>query len=223
MSVKEAQTRMARQSEARPSDSSNLTIADIVVLTLLAERPMHGYEVSQELKRREVRDWAGVSRPQVYYSLKKLRRLGYTEPLPRPRGRAPAKGSPGLKAPDTPGPDPHTVRPTPAGRRALAVALARQEWTNQRPAAPFLTWLAVSSQVNDRVFAQQLGRRRAFLEAELEKERRTLEAIEHDSGPMTRVAKLMVTLTIRQFEAELRWLEEVRASGRGGADGAERG
>jgi hypothetical protein len=49
-----------------------LTTPDLVLLSLLVERPMHGYEANQELVRREVQDWAGVSRPQVYYSLEKL-------------------------------------------------------------------------------------------------------------------------------------------------------
>ena len=53
-----------------------LTTPDLVLLSLLAERPMHGYQANAELERREVRDWAGISRPQVYYSLEKLERLG---------------------------------------------------------------------------------------------------------------------------------------------------
>ena len=57
-----------------------LTVPDLVVLSLLAERPMHGYEVIRELERRQIRDWANVSRPQVYYSLDKLQRLGLLRP-----------------------------------------------------------------------------------------------------------------------------------------------
>src|SRR6059058_6576351 len=53
-----------------------LTTPDLVLLSLLAERPMHGYQANAELERREVRDWAGISRPQVYYSLEKLARRG---------------------------------------------------------------------------------------------------------------------------------------------------
>jgi len=56
--------------------TDDLTTPDLVLLSLLAERPMHGYEANAELERREIRDWAGVSRPQVYYSLDKLARLG---------------------------------------------------------------------------------------------------------------------------------------------------
>src|ERR1700680_4477930 len=58
------------------SEKRELTTPDLVLLSLLAERPMHGYEANLELERRQVRDWAGISRPQVYYSLDKLGRLG---------------------------------------------------------------------------------------------------------------------------------------------------
>ena len=58
----------------------DLTTPDLVLLSLLAERPMHGYEANLELERRQVRDWAGISRPQVYYSLEKLAKLGLLRP-----------------------------------------------------------------------------------------------------------------------------------------------
>jgi len=37
------------------------TTPDLVLLSLLAERPMHGYQANAELERREIRDWANVS------------------------------------------------------------------------------------------------------------------------------------------------------------------
>src|SRR6516164_5672719 len=61
---------------ARVARKVSLTTPDLVLLSLLAERAMHGYQANLELERREIRDWAGVSRPQVYYSLEKLERLG---------------------------------------------------------------------------------------------------------------------------------------------------
>src|ERR1700674_3045494 len=54
-----------------------LTTPDMVLLSLLAERPMHGYEANAELERRCIRDWAAISRPQVYYSLEKLAAAGF--------------------------------------------------------------------------------------------------------------------------------------------------
>jgi DNA-binding PadR family transcriptional regulator len=56
--------------------ASSLTTPDLVLLSLLAERPMHGYQANAELERRQWRDWVGVSRPQVYYSIEKLARAG---------------------------------------------------------------------------------------------------------------------------------------------------
>src|SRR5271156_2366274 len=67
----------ASERQAMPaSRKRELTTPDLVLLSLLAERPLHGYEANAELERREVRDWAGISRPQVYYSIEKLAQLG---------------------------------------------------------------------------------------------------------------------------------------------------
>ena len=56
-----------------------LTTADVVVLSLLTERAMHGYDLISEYERQEVVDWASVSKAQVYYALQKLERLGLIE------------------------------------------------------------------------------------------------------------------------------------------------
>ena len=61
----------------RRSKKSSLTTPDLVLLSLLAERAMHGYEANLELERRCIRDWAAISRPQVYYSLEKLAAAGF--------------------------------------------------------------------------------------------------------------------------------------------------
>src|SRR5437660_8094170 len=79
-----------RGRRARRARRVELTTPDLVLLSLLAERPMHGYQANAELERREIRDWANVSLPQVYYSLKKLRHEGLlragetSEPLDGP-------------------------------------------------------------------------------------------------------------------------------------------
>ena len=58
---------------------ATLSLADLVVLSMLTERPMHGYELWAELQRRHVWKWAEISRPQVYYSLKKLEAAEHVE------------------------------------------------------------------------------------------------------------------------------------------------
>src|SRR3974377_16199 len=102
-----------------------LTTPDLVLLSLLAERPMHGYQANALLEFRKVRDWVGVSRPQVYYSLDKLAQLG----LIRSAG---AGGEAG-------GPERSVFETTPRGRAALADALERDDWADQTERPAFLT------------------------------------------------------------------------------------
>ena len=46
----------------RNATKTDLTVADLVLLSLLVEQPMHGYQANLELERRQIQDWAGVSR-----------------------------------------------------------------------------------------------------------------------------------------------------------------
>jgi DNA-binding PadR family transcriptional regulator len=147
----------------RVGRKSALMTPDLVLLSLLAERPMHGYQANLELERREIRDWARVSRPLVYYSLEKLSRAGLI--------RAAETSEPAG------GPERSTFETTAKGRAALAAALEREEWTTQRERPPFLTWLALSWQAKSEAMRLQLRRREEFLKRELAREKETLESI----------------------------------------------
>jgi DNA-binding PadR family transcriptional regulator len=172
-----------------------LTTPDLVLLSLLAERPMHGYQAKAELERREVRDWAGISRPQVYYSLGKLARSGLVRAS---ESELPAAG-----------PERSVFQATAKGRLALADALEREEWARQRERPPFLTWIALSWQARPGVFRQQIERRREFLESELSREEATLRSIRREVGHRFHEAVWMVSLMIERFRGELRWLRKL--------------
>jgi DNA-binding PadR family transcriptional regulator len=172
-----------------------LTTPDLVLLSLLAERPMHGYQANQELVRREVQDWAGISRPQVYYSLEKLASRGLV--------RSTASEEPAA------GPERSVYATTAKGRAALADALERAEWTTQRERPPFLTWVALSWQARPGVFRQQVQRRQKFLEKELAREEGVLRSIREEVGHRFHEAVWMVGLAIQQFRTELRWLHKL--------------
>src|ERR1051325_10297836 len=112
--------------------TEKLTTPDLVLLSLLAERPMHGYQANTLLEFRKVRDWAGVSRPQVYYSLDKLARRGLIH---------------AIAAGDESGGPERQVSKTPVREKsALAAAPERKDWTNKKARPPFLTWMALSWQ-----------------------------------------------------------------------------
>ena len=173
----------------------SLTTPDLVVLSLLAERPMHGYEVNTELERRHVKDWAALSRPQVYYSLEKLDRQGLI--------RAAESAAPSA------GPERRVFSTTAAGVAALADALERDGWTTARERPPFLTWMALSWQARPGVFKRQLQKRRAFLERELVREQETLAGVRREVGHEFHEAVWMIKLMNQQIRAELRWIARV--------------
>jgi DNA-binding PadR family transcriptional regulator len=183
--------------KTRNAKKTDLTVADLVLLSLLAEQPMHGYQANLELERRQVQDWAGVSRPQVYYSLDKLARLGL---IAETGDREPALG-----------PERRIFATTAKGRAALAASLEREDWTNQRERPPFLTWMALSWQASAGTVLKQIQRREKFLETELERELATLRAVEEEVGHRFHEAVWMIKLIIEQFRTELLWLRQVAA------------
>jgi DNA-binding PadR family transcriptional regulator len=174
-----------------------LTTPDLVLLSLLAERPMHGYQANLLLEQRQVRDWAGISRPQVYYSLEKLLRTGLLREV---EGREAAAG-----------PERRVVATTAKGRAALADALEREEWTTQRERPPFLTWMALSWQARTGVVRRQIEQRRKFLEPELAREEATLRDVMQEVGHAHHEAVWMLQLLIEQFKTELAWLQKIEA------------
>lgn len=172
-----------------------LTIPDLFLLSLLAERAMHGYQINALLEFRKVRDWAGISRPQVYYSLDKLERLELI--------RQAQTGD------DPKGPERQVFETTARGRSALADALERDDWTGQMERPPFLIWMALSWQCRPGVFLKQLGRRRKFLEDELARKQEILRAVRKEVGHRFHEAVWMLSLAIDQIRTELRWLKKV--------------
>jgi len=172
-----------------------LTTPDLVLLSLLAERPMHGYQANAELERREIRDWAGISRPQVYYSIEKLARAGQL--------RAAENAEPAA------GPDRSVFETTAKGRQALADALEGEEWTTQRERPAFQTWMALSWQARPGVLQKQIERRRKFLKKELAREKEILRSVLEEVGHPYHEAVWMVSFVIEQFGLELRWLRKL--------------
>jgi DNA-binding PadR family transcriptional regulator len=196
-----AETPRALRSAERPRRIAGarrklaLTAPDLVLLSLLAERPMHGYQANLELERREIRDWAGISRPQVYYSLEKLARAGMI--------RASQSDEPAA------GPERSTFETTAKGSAALANALELEEWTMQRERPPFLTWVALSWQARPGTFEKQVQRREEFLKQELAREEETLKSVLEEVGHPYHEAVWMIKLMIEQFRTELRWLKKL--------------
>ena len=176
-------------------DKATVTTPDLVILSLLAERPMHGYEVNAELERRQARDWVAISRPQIYYSLEKLVRQGLL-----------------AESADTGvvlGADRRVLKTSAKGRTVLARELECDSWTNQRERPAFLTWLALSWQASPLAVKKQIQRRLKFLEVEVEREEKTLKDVRDEVGHEYHEAVWMLKLTIAQLNSELLWVKQV--------------
>src|SRR5687768_10078529 len=133
---------MTKDVKQKNNVRNRLTVPDLVLLSLLAERPMHGYEINAVLEERNIREWAPVSRPQIYYSLEKLSALGLLRVV---KDESPAAG-----------PERRVVSTTAKGRDRLGEALEGEHWVNDRFYQPFLIWLALSWQARGNTFSDQL-------------------------------------------------------------------
>ena len=192
---KAVKRKTAADEQSPRGNETRLTTPDLVILSLLAERPMHGYEVNATLEDRKIREWAPVSRPQIYYSLDKLTRLGLI--------RTGADESPAA------GPERRVFETTAQGRDRLADALESKHWVNNRVHQPFLIWLALSWQARPRAFRKQLNDRKKFLAERLAEERATLKDVLDEVGHPYHEAVWMLQLMIEQTEDEKRWIERL--------------
>ncbi len=57
-------------------ESTSLTDAELVVLSLICEQPKHGYQVEQEITQRNMRVWTDLSTSSIYYVLRRLEEKG---------------------------------------------------------------------------------------------------------------------------------------------------
>jgi DNA-binding PadR family transcriptional regulator len=173
---------------------ARVTLADLVVLSMLAERPMHGYELWSELQRRQVHRWASITKPQVYYSLRKLDAAGHITGVGDDH--------------EALGPERRVYKPGEDGRRLLANELAHARWATQQVPDPFLTWMVLSWHGRPRDFNVQITRRRRFIENQLEEARVALDsAVARTSSRSD--ATMIARLGVRRLELELEWLDDV--------------
>jgi DNA-binding PadR family transcriptional regulator len=69
-----------------------MTNAELVVLSLIAEQPRHGYEIEIVIEDRGMREWTEVGFSSIYYILKKLEKAGLiTGHMELADGKGPAR------------------------------------------------------------------------------------------------------------------------------------
>ena len=69
-----------------------MTNAELAILSLIAEKPQHGYQIEQVIEERGMREWTEVGFSSIYYLLKKLEKNGFIEGrIEQQAGRGPAR------------------------------------------------------------------------------------------------------------------------------------
>jgi len=71
---------------------NSVTNAELAVLSLLAEKPMHGYQIEQTITSRGMREWTEIGFSSIYYILEKLRSRGFVDSQLEPaQGKGPSR------------------------------------------------------------------------------------------------------------------------------------
>jgi DNA-binding PadR family transcriptional regulator len=169
-------------------------MADLLVLSLLSERAMHGYELLREFDEQEVTEWARVSRPHVYYALQKLASHALIVSVPEVAGGVSTRG--------------RTIYQVSAiGKAMLRKDLGRIEWAKAKAPAPFSTWYGLSIHTSQKLRQKVLDDRAVFLKAEIERKQKTMDFIRSYKSVRAQTGLELVRLYIEQCWTELRWIE----------------
>ena len=164
---------------------------EIVVLGLLAEEPLHGYQLLERFRSRSMGLWVEIGRASVYQALERLERRGLLA------GRAQGGVA---------GPDRRVFRLTSAGRARLEEGLRRsfdEPGPYETAAGTALGFLEALPPSGTAVALEARGRTvRAHLEAIRAEQSRTA------SG--TKLAEALLARQMALAEAELAWLKRYR-------------
>ena len=155
--------------------------ADIVVLSLLAEQPRHGYDLDRVIEQRGYRQWTSLAFSSVYYLLKRLSERGLLEPDEDSQGR-------------------RTVfRVTEAGHRELRQAAGERVLAPAPPSAGVLPALNAYSRLDDPALAALLVHRAEALLGRLDELRALRAQVDEEH------ALAIFDYEILRQEADLAW------------------
>jgi DNA-binding PadR family transcriptional regulator len=185
-----------QETQVESTASFDLTTADLLVLSLLSERAMHGYELLREFDQQEVTEWARVSRPHVYYALQKLAGLALITILPEKLGQVSTRGR-------------TTYQVSDLGKAALRGDLGRLDWAEVKMPPPFSTWFGLSIHASRAQRKKVLEGRINFLKTEIERKQQTMEFIRNYKSMRAQTGLELVALYIEQCRTELRWIDSL--------------
>lgn len=100
---------------------------ELAILGLLNERPMHGYQINQEVKARQMDHWAKIALPSIYSTLNRLEESGMVRMETTKVGRMPER---------------RVYHITPKGKTMLATLVEEFLALREHPDIPFYLGVA---------------------------------------------------------------------------------
>jgi DNA-binding PadR family transcriptional regulator len=166
-----------------------MTSAELVILSLIAEQPRHGYEIETVIEERGMRNWTEVGFSSIYYLLKKLEKAGMIEGhMEMPQGKGPAR---------------KVYRLTPKGHGAWREATIEALSTPIPYYSPFRIGLSNLPGISN---AEALDSIRKYREALSTRAEQVQEHWTEQQSRLPYHADALFDLIMTLLDAELRWV-----------------
>ena len=167
-----------------------MTNAELAVLSLISEKPRHGYDIEAQIEQRGMREWTDIGFSSIYAILKKLLKKGWVE--------AETTQSVGQGAPRK------VYRITPAGRTAQQTAVIEALAEPDRPNSSLLLGLANLPSVPKSQALEALGHYYRALEGRLGQ----LLTRAEEQQPLPDFVEAMFDYSTTMIATELAWLND---------------
>ena len=170
------------------------TKTDLLLLGLLLDRPIHGYELYQTIQNEGIDGWFSISAAGVYYSLRKLHEQGLVVESRQRRGGSTSKS---------------IYRLTASGRSAFMEAMEAELASQEEPCLNYDLVIYLLNRVPVGRALPPLERREAFLAQRAEALRS--EIAEKEARKASPLKLTILDHKLRFLEMEKEWLGGVSA------------
>lgn len=163
-----------------------LTAAELTILGLVIEKPMHGYDLEHVIELRGIRQWTDIGFSSIYYLLTKLEKRGFVQ-VSEPRAGEKSR---------------RVFCATAEGRDAAARnALAFIAEARTVP-QPLLIGLANLPLLTEQEYAEALRARLAQLDTRIA----AVGGAERSQAPLPLAAREVFSYSLSLMKAERSWL-----------------
>lgn len=166
-----------------------MTDAELAILSIVAEGPIHGYDIQTVIARRGLRAWTNIGVSSMYYVLEKLERQGLVASVGQPGSTGPAR---------------RQYRITPAGYGILQTAVADLLGTPREYASGFELGLANLHVLSPGQIRTAFASYRQELIARLNQARERRQELRDNKAPFN--VDAMLSHHIALLEAEFAWI-----------------